>query len=163
MFLQPILIPAYNSSNPAFLVMCSAYRLNKHGDSRQPCRAPFSILNQSVVSYRVLTCFLTCIQVSQETDKTVWYSHLSKSFSQFTMIPTVKGFSIVDETEIDVFLEFPCFLNDPVNVGNLVSDSSAFSKPSLNIWKFMVHIVLKTSLKDFEHYLLACEMGATLW
>ena len=151
MFLQPILIPAYNSSNPAFLVMCSAYRLNKHGDSRQPCRAPFSILNQSVVSYRVLTCFLTCIQVSQETDKTVWYSHLSKSFSQFFMIPTVKGFSIVNETEIDVFLKFPCFLYNPANVGNLISSSSSFSKLILHIWKFLVCIMLKPSMQDFKH------------
>ena len=66
------------------------------------------------------------------------------------MICTVKGFSIVNETEVDVFLEFPCFLNDPVNVGNLVSGSSAFSKPSLNIWKFLVHVMLKPSLEDFE-------------
>ena len=138
MFLQPILIPAYNSSNPAFLVMCSAYRLNKHGDSRQPCRAPFSILNQSFVSYRVLTCFLTCIQVSQETDKTVWYSHLSKSFSQFVMIPTVKGFNVANETEVDVFLEFPSFLCDKANVGNLISCFYSCSKPSFDIWKFLV-------------------------
>ena len=96
MFLLPILIPSCNSSSLAFLTMCSACMLNKPGDSRQPCHTPFSILNQSVVPYRVLTCFLTCIQVSQETDKTVWYSHLSKSFPQFVMIHTVKGFSVVD-------------------------------------------------------------------
>ena len=81
----------------------------------------------------------------------VWYSHLSKSFPQFVMIHTVKGFSIVDETEVDVFLEFPCFLYNPVNVGNLISRSSPFSKPSLDIWKFLVHITLKPSIKDFKH------------
>ena len=79
----------------------------------------------------------------------VWYSHLFKSFPQFVMIHTVKGFSVVNETEVDVFLEFPCFPYDPVNVGN--SGSSAFSKPSLNIWNFLVPIMLKPSLKDFEH------------
>ena len=81
----------------------------------------------------------------------VWYSHLSKSFPQYVMIHTVKGFSIVDETEINVFLEFPCFLYDPANVGNLISGSSSFSKPSWDIWKFLVHIMLKPSLPDFKH------------
>ena len=79
----------------------------------------------------------------------VWYSYLFKNFPQFVMIHTLKGFSVVNEAEVDVFLEFPCFLYDPINVGNLISGSSAFSKPSLYIWKFSVHILLKTSLKDF--------------
>ena len=83
----------------------------------------------------------------------VWYSHLFKNFPHFVVIHTVKGFSIVNEAEVDIFLEFPCFLHDPINVGNLISGSSAFSKPSLCIWKFSVHILLKPSLKDFEHYL----------
>ena len=83
----------------------------------------------------------------------VWYSHLFKSFPQFVMIHTVKGFSVVDKTEVDVFLESPCFLYDLVNVGNIISGSSAFSKPSLNIWKFSVHVMLKPSLEDFEHNL----------
>ena len=78
----------------------------------------------------------------------VWYSHLFKNFPQFVVIHTVKAFSIVNEA--DVFLEFPCFLHDPVNVGNLISGSSASSKPSLHNWKFLVHILLKPSLKDFE-------------
>ena len=82
----------------------------------------------------------------------VWYSHLFKSFPQFVMIHTVKGFSVVSEAEVGVFLEFPCFLYDPVNIGNLVSGSFAFSKPSLNIWKFSVHVLLKHSLVNFEHY-----------
>ena len=83
----------------------------------------------------------------------VWHSHLFKNFPQFVVIHTVKGFSIVNEAEIDVFLEFPCLFYDPKDVGNLISDSSAFSKSSLYIWNFSVHILLKPSLKDFEHYL----------
>ena len=82
------------------------------------------------------------MQVSQETDKMVLYSHLFKSFPQFVMIHPVKDFSIVNETEVDVFLEFPCFLCDPDNVGNLVSRSSTFSKSSLYAWKFSVHVML---------------------
>ena len=73
----------------------------------------------------------------------VWYSHLSKSFPQFVMIHIVKGFTIVDAIETDVFLKFPCFPYNPVNVGNLISSSSTFSKPSLDIWKFLVRIILK--------------------
>ena len=96
-------------------------------------------------------CFLICLQVSQETGKMVWYSHLSKSFPQFVVIHTVKDFSIVDETEVDVFLEFPWFFCDPTNVGNLISGSSAFWKPSLGIWKFLVHIMLKPGTQDFKH------------
>ena len=76
----------------------------------------------------------------------VWYSHLFKSFPQFVMIHTVKGFGVVNETEVDVFLEFPCFLYDPVNVDNLISGSSSFSKPSLDVWKFLVHVVLKPGM-----------------
>ena len=97
-------------------------------------------------------CFLTCIQISQEAGKMVWYSHLLKSFPQFVVIHTVKGFSIVSEAKVDVFLELSCFFYDPRDVGNLISGSSAFSKSSLNIWKFSVHILLKSSLEDFEHY-----------
>ena len=81
----------------------------------------------------------------------VWYAHLFKSFSQFVMIHTVKGFGIVDETEEDVFLEFPSFLNDPVNFGNLISGSTSFSKSSLYVWKFLVCIMLKPSMQDFKH------------
>ena len=84
-------------------------------------------------------------------------SHLLKNFPQFVMLHTVKGFSIVNETEVDVFLEFSCFFYDPTDVGNLISGSSAFSKSSLNIWNFSVRILLKPSLEDFEHYL------ASMW
>ena len=97
-------------------------------------------------------CFLSCIQVSQETSKVIWYSHLFKNFPQFFVIHTVKGFGIVNEAEVDVFLEFPCFLYDSTNIGNLISGSSAFSKPILYTWKFSVHIPLKPRLKDFEYY-----------
>ena len=99
--------------------------------------------------------FFTCIQISQEVGKEVWYSHLLKNFPQFVVIYTVKSFSVVNEAEVDVFLKFSCFFYDPMDVGNLISDSSAFSKSSLNIWKFSVHVLLKPSLKDFEHSLLA--------
>ena len=95
---------------------------------------------------------LTCIQVSQEAGQVVWYSHLSQNFPQFIVIHTVKGFGIVSEAEVDVFLELSCFFNDPVDVGNLISSSSAISKASLNIWRFMVHVLLKPGLENFEHY-----------
>ena len=97
--------------------------------------------------------FLTCIQVSQEAGKMVCYSHLFKNFPQFVVIHTVKDLSVVSEAEVDVFLELSCFFHDPSDVGNLVSGSSAFSESSLYIWNFLVHVLLKTSLKDFEHYL----------
>ena len=82
----------------------------------------------------------------------VWYSHVLKNFPQFVVIYTAKGFGLMNKEEIDVFLEFSCFFNDPVDVGNLISGSSAFSKFSLNIWKFSVHILLKPLVEDFEHY-----------
>ena len=97
-------------------------------------------------------CFLTCIQVFQGACHVVWYSHLFQNFPQFIVIHTVKGFCIVNKAEIDVFLELSCFFNDPADVGNLISGSSAFSKTSLNIWKFMVHVLLKPGLENFKHY-----------
>ena len=113
---------------------------------------PFSILNQSIVPYRVLTVssWPTCRLVSLETGKVVWYSHLSKNFPWYVMIYTVKGFSIVNETEIDVSLKFPCFFHNPANVGNLIPSPFTFSKHSLDTWKFLVHIMLKTSMQDFK-------------
>ena len=97
-------------------------------------------------------CFLTCIQISQQADQVVWYSHLLKNFPQFIVIHTVKDFGIPNKAEIDVFLELSCFFHDLVDVGNLISGSSAFSKTSLNIRKFMVHILLKPGLENFKHY-----------
>ena len=100
--------------------------------------------------------FLTCIQVSQEAGQVVCYLHLLRIF-QFVVIHTVKGFGIVSKAEIDVFLELSCFFDNPTDVGNLISGSSAFSKPSLNIWKFSVHVLLKPGLENFEDYF------ATMW
>ena len=97
-------------------------------------------------------CFLTCIQISQEAGQVVWYSHLFQDCPQFIVIHTVKGFGIVNKAEIDVFMELSCFFDDPADVGNLISGSSAFSKTSLNIWKFTVHVLLKPGLENFEHY-----------
>ena len=97
-------------------------------------------------------CFLTWIQVSQETGQVVWYFHLFQNFPQFIVIHTVKGFGIVNKAEIDVFLELSCFFNDPADIGGLISVSSTFSKTSLNIWKFLVHVLLKPGLENFEHY-----------
>ena len=82
----------------------------------------------------------------------VWYSHLFQNFPQFVVIHTVKGFGIVNKTKVDVFLELFCFFDDPMDIGNLISGSSALSKSSLNIWKFTAHILLKPGLENFEHY-----------
>ena len=95
-------------------------------------------------------CFLTCIKVSQVFPSL-------EDFPQFVVIHIVKGFSVVNETEVDVSLEFPCFFYDSTDVGNLISGSSTFSKCNLYIWNFSVHVLLKPSLKDFEHYL------ASMW
>ena len=97
-------------------------------------------------------CLLTCVQISKEAGKVVWYSHLFQTFPPFVVIYTVKGFSIANKAEVDVFMELSCFFYGSVGVGNLISCSSAFSKSSLNIWKFMVHVLLKPSLENFEHY-----------
>ena len=140
MFLPPILIPACNSSTLAFLMICSVYRLNKQGDSRQPCHTPFSILNQLVVPYRVLTAASWPLYRFLRRQVRWPGVPISKSFPQFVMVHMVRSFSIVDETEIDVFLTFPCFSYNPANVSNLISSSSVFSKPSLDIWKFLVCI-----------------------
>ena len=97
-------------------------------------------------------CFLTCMHVSQEAGQVVCYAHLFQNFPQFIVIHRVKGFGIVNKAEIDVFLEFSCFFNDTADVGNLISGSSAFSKTSLNVWKFSVHILLKSGLENLGHY-----------
>ena len=99
--------------------------------------------------------FLTCIQISQEASKVVWYSHLFKNFPLSLVIHTVKGFAIISKAEVEIFLELSCFFNDPTNVGNLISGSSAFSKSNLNIWKLTVHILLKTGLENVEHYFVS--------
>jgi len=98
-------------------------------------------------------CFLTNTWISQKAGQVVQYSHLFKNFPQFVVIHTVWGFGIVNKAKVDVFLELSSFFYDPVGVGNLISGSSAFSKSRLYIWKFSVHLLLKPTLKDFEHYL----------
>ena len=114
-------------------------------------------------------CFLTCIQIFKEAGKVVWYTDLLKNFPQFVVIHTVKDFGAVNKAEVDIFLELSCFFYDPMDVGNLISGSAAFSKSSLNIWKILVHILLKTCLENFEHYFASmwdeCNSGSLniLW
>ena len=137
-FLLAILILACDSSSPAFHMMYSAYKLNTQGDDMQSCLSysfPYLEAVHSSMSGSNC-CFLTHTQVSQETGKVVWYSHLFKNFLQFYVILTVKSFSIVNEAEVDAFLKFLCFLYDPADAGNLISGSSTSSKPNLHIWKF---------------------------
>ena len=128
--------------------MCSAQKLNKESNNIQPCIL-FSFPTFETVhrctSRSNCYSFLTLIQVSQETSKGVWYSYLFKNFPQFLAIHLVKGFSIINEAEVDVFLELPCLLHHPKRIGNLIIGSSASSKSSLYIWKFLVHILLKPS------------------
>ena len=102
-------------------------------------------------------CFLTCIQISQEADQVVWYAHLFQNFPQCIVIHTVKGFGIVNKAERDVFLELSWFFDDPADVANLVSGSSAFSKTSLNIWKFMFTYCWSLAWRILSITLLACE------
>ena len=131
--------------------MYSAYKLNKQGNNIQP----WSIFGfgTSRCSMSSSNCFfLICIQISYEAGNVVWYSHLFKNFPQFVVIHTVKGFGLVNKAEVDVFLEFSCFFNGPADDGNLISGSSSFSKSSLNIWRVMVHVLLKPGLENFEHY-----------
>ena len=134
--------------------MYSAHTLNKQGDNIQPWHTPFPIWNQSVVPCPVLT--VASRPAYRFLKRQVRWSGIPISFRifpQFIVIHTVKGFGIVNKAEIDVFLELSCFFDDPADVGNLISGSSAFSKTSLNIWKFTVHVLLKPGLENFEHYL----------
>ena len=132
-------------------MMYSAYKLNKQGDIYSLDGLLF-LSGTSLLFHVQFCCFLSCKQVFQEAGQVVWYSHLLQNFPQLIVIHTVKGFGIVNKAEIDVFLELSCFFDDPVDVGNLISSSSAFSKTSLNIWKFTVHVLLKPGLQNFEHY-----------
>ena len=97
-------------------------------------------------------CFLTCIQVSQEAGQVIWYSHLFQNVPQFIVTHTIKDFDIFNKREIDAFLELSFFFDVPADVGNLISGSSAFPKSTLNNWKFIVHVLLKLGLENFEHY-----------
>ena len=120
----------------------------------------------TIYSLDVLLSQFACIQIYQEAGQLVCYSHLLKNFPQFVVIHLVKGFGKVNKSKVDVFLELSCFFDDPTDVGNLISGSSAFSKSSLNIWKFTIHILLKSGLENFEHYFTSvwdeCN-GAIVW
>ena len=137
--------------------MYSAYKLNKQGDNIQPWHTPFPIWNQSVVPCPVLT--VASWPAYRFLRRQIRWSGIPISWRifQFVEIHTVKGFGGVNKAEVDVFLEFSCFFYDPVDVSNLISDTSAFYKFSLKILNFSIHILLKPSLTDFEHYL------ATMW
>ena len=123
-FLPAIMIPACDSSILASHMMYSAKKLNKQDDSIQPWRTLPNLKPVHCSMSSSNCCLLTCIQVSQDTGKVVWYSHLFKNFPQFIMIHTVKGFSVVNETEVDVFLKLLCFFHDARNAGKLISSSS---------------------------------------
>ena len=151
--LPTVLIPAWALSSPTFLLMCSAYKLNKHGDNIWPWHIPFLIWNQFGFPRPVLT--VASWPAYRFLRRQLKWSGIPislRNFPKFVVIDTVKGFSIVSEAEVDVFLEISCFFYDPTDAGKLISGSSAVSKSSLNIWKFSVHILLKPSLENFEHY-----------
>ena len=133
-------------------MMYSAYKLNKQGDNIQPWCTPFPIWNQSVVSCPVLTVLPDLhIGFSRGRSGGLVFSTLSE-FSTVCCGPHSQRFGVVNKAEIDVFLELSCFFYDPMDLGNLISASSALSKSVLNIWNFMVHVLLKTGLDNFEHY-----------
>ena len=163
MFLLAILVPACASSSPAFLMMYSAYKLNKQGDNIQPWCTPFLIWNQSVVPCPVLTA--ASWPAYRFLKRQVRWSGIPVSFRilQFIVIHTVRGFGIISKAEIDVFLALSCFYHDPTDVGNLISGSAAFSKTSLNIWMFTVQELLKPSWRILSITLLVCEMSAIVW
>ena len=152
-FLPAILTPACASSSPAFLMMHSACKLNRQGDNIQPWCIPFPIWNQSVVLCPGLT--VASWPAYRFLMRKIGWSGISISFSIFYnifVIHTVRGFGIVNKAEIDIFLELSCFFNNLAVVDNSISGSFAFSRTSLNIWKFMVHVLLKPGLENFEHY-----------
>ena len=152
-FLLAVLIPACASSSLAFRMMYSSYKLNKQGNNIQPWHTPFLIWNQSVGPCPVLTVASWPAYRFPRSQVSGLVFPSLENFPQFVVIHRVKGFGIVNKAEVDVFLEFSCFFDDPTDVGNLLSGSSAFSKSSLNIWKFTFHLLLKPDLENFEHYL----------
>jgi len=135
-----------------FTSLHSAYKSNKQGDNIQPGRTPFPIWNQSVVPCPALTvASWPAYRFLRRQGRWSGIS-ISKNFPQFVVIHTVKGFGIVNEAKVYVFLKLSCFFNDPTDIGNLISGSSAFSKSSLDIWKFTVHVLLKPGLPNFEYH-----------
>ena len=157
-FLLAIVIPACESPSPVFHKMYSAYNLNKRGEDMQPCCTLFPVLNQSVLpcpvlivaswpTYRFLRRQVRWFGIPNSLR--IFHSLLGSTWGLQAL---VKGFGIVEKAKVDVFFELFCFFNDPMDVGNLISGSSTFSKSSLNIWKFTVHVLLKPGLENFEHY-----------
>ena len=149
-FLPAILITVWASFSLVFCMMYFAYKLYKQGNIYS-----FDVLLSQLGTTPLFhvhsnCCFLTCVEVSQEASKVVWYFHLFKNFPQFVVIHTVKDFNLVSEAEVDIFLEFPFLSYDPDDVVHLISGSSALSKSSLYIWRFSVHMMLKPSLKDLS-------------
>ena len=144
--------------------MYSAYKLNKQGDNIQPWHTPFPVWNQSLSMSSSNCCFLTSIWISQEADQVVWYSHLFKNFPQFAVIHTVKGFSVIGEAEVDdVFLEFSCFFYDPMDVGNLISGSSAFLSPGWTSGSSRFMYCWSLTWRILSITLLTCEMSTIVW
>ena len=142
--------------------MHSAYKLNKQGDDIQALTYSFPYLVPVCCSMASSNyCFLTCMQVSQEAGQMVWYSHLFHNFPQFIVIHTVKGFGIVNKAEIDVFLELSCFFNDPTDIGNLVSGSSAFTKTSWTSGSSRFTYCWSLAWRILSMTLLVCEMSAS--
>ena len=142
--------------------MYSAYKLNKQGDNIQPWHTPFAIWNQSVVPGPVLT--VASWPAYRFLRRQVRWAGIPISWWKFsTVCCHPHCFGIVNKAKVDVFLEISCFFNDPADVGNLISGSSAFSKTSLNIWKFLVHVLLKPSWRILSITLLVCEMIAIVW
>ena len=163
-FLLAILIATCASSSLAFLMMYFAYKLNKQGDDIQSWCTPFPIWSQSVVPCLVLS--VASSPAYRFLRRQVSWSGIPiflRIIHNFLVIHTVKGFGIVNKAEVDVFLELSCFFSEPMDVGNLISGSSAFSKSSLNIWKFMFHVLLKPGWRTLSITLLACEMSAIVW
>ena len=147
------MLPACDSSSPTFCMMYLAYKLNKQDDNRKPWCTPFPTLNQPIVPCPVLiVVYWPAYRFLKRQVRCSVFSIFFRIF-QFVVIHTVKGFSVVSETEVDVFLEFPCFFLWFSGCWHLISGSSAFSKSSLYLWKFSVHVLLKPRLKDFEHNL----------
>ena len=139
--------------------MYSSYKLNKQSDNIQPWHTPFPVELVHCSMSSSNCCFLTFIQISQEAGQVVWYSHLLQNFPQFVVIHTVKGFSIVNEAEVDVLLEFSCFFDNLMDGHNLISGSSVFSKSSFYIWKVSVHILWSLTWMILNIIMLACEMS----
>ena len=163
--LPAILIPACASSSLVFCMMYSAYRLSKQADKTQHWRTPFPIWNQSIVPCPVLTVASWPAHrfLRRQAGQVVWHSHLLRNFPQLIVIHTAKGFGIVNKAEIDVFLELSCFFNDSMDVGNLISGSSAFSKSSLNIWSSWFTYSGSLAWRILSITLLACEISAIVW